>query len=315
MRAGCSEVLLKPITDAQLREALERIQVRHASSLALPWAPGKIITVGGAKGGVGTTTLAVHLASYLANRHGRRTLLLDLRRQLGHVCLYLGMKEPKYHFEDLLRNVDRLDGEMLRGFVTRHASGLHVIGAPERCASQRQLSLYDVEQIFDLLRREYDSILLDASLGEEAAPFLRVSDMAYLVATPSLGSIRDLSRYLHAFELPDAQSPRVRVVVNRVGPHAVLGKADIQKAIGMPVHFEIPEDTSTVVPAMDEGEPLPHTKRSPFVARMVEWASEIAGEKAAPAAPAVKKASLWRTSRPEAARCRILERCFPAGLP
>jgi pilus assembly protein CpaE len=47
------------------------------------------------------------------------------------VALYLGLKDTQYHFDELLRNADRLDSELLNGFVVRHRSGLDVIASPE----------------------------------------------------------------------------------------------------------------------------------------------------------------------------------------
>src|SRR5665213_1829801 len=92
MRAGCNEFLTKPADAKNLQEALLRFQNVHLMGTAA------------AKGDVGTTTLAVHLANNLVRRHRKRTLLIDHQHQLGHVARYFGMKDSQYHFDELVRN-------------------------------------------------------------------------------------------------------------------------------------------------------------------------------------------------------------------
>src|ERR1035438_6290692 len=125
-----------------------------------PSSIGRVIAFLGAKGGVGTTMLAVHLATHLVRQHGKKTLLIDHRQQLGHVALYLGLKDTLYHFDELLRNADRLDAELLNGFVIRHRSGLDVIASPEMTASPHEAKGDELERVMDFLRREYDYVLI-----------------------------------------------------------------------------------------------------------------------------------------------------------
>src|SRR5665213_361586 len=94
MRAGCNEFLTKPADPKTLQEALLRFQNVHLmGAAAAKGNAGRVISFYGAKGGVGTTTLAVHLANNLVRRHRKRTLLIDYQHQLGHVALYFGMKD------------------------------------------------------------------------------------------------------------------------------------------------------------------------------------------------------------------------------
>jgi CheY-like chemotaxis protein len=75
MRAGCSEFLAKPLPVARLQETMHQIQDRLQASSATPARYGRVITCLGAKGAVGTTVLAVHVAISLASKHGEKTLL------------------------------------------------------------------------------------------------------------------------------------------------------------------------------------------------------------------------------------------------
>jgi len=164
VRNGCSEFLTKPIDEADLAASLVRFQAAMAVDPHAQSGIGRVIAFFGAKGGVGTTMLAVHLATHLVRQHGKKTLLIDHKHQLGHVALYLGLKDTQYHFDELLRNADRLDSELLNGFVVRHRSGLDVIASPEMSGSPHEAKPEELERVMDFLRREYDYVLIDSSV-------------------------------------------------------------------------------------------------------------------------------------------------------
>jgi pilus assembly protein CpaE len=297
MRAGCNEFLLKPVNAGDLQATLERIQNRLFSTMESSAARGRVLTVFGAKGGVGTTTLAVHLAAYLTKRHGKKTLLVDHYRQLGHVCLYLGLKENRYHFDELVRNVDRLDAELLQGFLVRHPSGLSVIASPDFCAARQQTSKQDLERIFDFLRKEYDYIVIDSSLQyEEAAAMIQLADGVYLVLTPDVAAVRDLSRHIENQSLSDTAASKLRIVINR-SSHDAIDADQIEKVVHLPVSTSIPNNYAELLKAINAGETVPQ-RRSEFTAALNKWADQVISESAdatsvGPQTPR-KKFSLWK---------------------
>ncbi len=84
MRAGCNEFLTKPPDQEILQEVLLRFSKAHVEETGGQPNAGRVISFFGAKGGTGTTTLAVHLAHNLVRRHRKRTLLIDHHHEL--VC-------------------------------------------------------------------------------------------------------------------------------------------------------------------------------------------------------------------------------------
>src|ERR1700722_3301579 len=103
MQAGCNEFIPKPAEPAVVRSTLKRFQSAHLGHAAVSNSAGRILSLLGAKGGVGTTTLAVHLANNLVRRHRKRVLLIDHHHELGHVALLLGIRNSQYHFDELVR--------------------------------------------------------------------------------------------------------------------------------------------------------------------------------------------------------------------
>jgi pilus assembly protein CpaE len=292
MRAGCSEYLPKPVDAALLGNALSRFRAKMMVASETQSSVGRVIAFFGAKGGVGTTTLAVHLGTFLARQHGKKILLIDHKHQLGHVALYLGLGDTRYHFDELLRNVDRLDVELLNGYVLRHESGLDVIASPEIATVQHHAKPEELERVMDFLRREYDYILIDSSVvyGEEKHSLIDQADEIYLVSTPDLASLRDLARLVESMSLSDLARSKLRLVLNRSTANDSLGAEQIQKAIRFPVSLSIANNYQDLVRAINEGRPLSPTLKSTFSTQMLTWCSSIMGQSGASGAPGEEQA-------------------------
>src|SRR5262249_37168795 len=83
MRAGCSEYLVKPAGKDRLVEALTKIDLRKRERQATQ-KRGKVVSLLGAKGGTGVTSIAVHLATFLATLgKNQKTVLIDHHPDLG----------------------------------------------------------------------------------------------------------------------------------------------------------------------------------------------------------------------------------------
>lgn len=277
MRAGCNEYLKRPFDANQFLEILARQQARFADLTGeAAQHAGKLISFFGVKGGAGTTTLAVHLAIFLVLVHRKKTLLIDHHHQLGHVCLYLGLSGSQYHFDELIRNVDRLDANLFAGFLTRHSSGLDVLSSPDTCASRYKCAPGETERVLDFLRGQYDYVLVDSSLEYEDVNSAIVdhSDEVYLVSTADVAALRDLSRHIENFRLNEATSSKVRIAINRSSSNDAVSSQQIESAVRFPVSVAIPNHYAQLVRAINAGEPILPRRRSDFTAQLSKWAND-----------------------------------------
>ena len=291
MRNGCTEFLTKPIEQSDLTASLNRFQAGMSVDTHVQSGIGRVIALFGAKGGVGTTMLAVHLATHLVRKHGKKVLLIDHKPQLGHVALYLGLKDTQYHFDELLRNADRLDSELLNGFVVRHRSGLDVIASPEMSGSAHEAKAENLERVMDFLRREYDYILIDSPVDsrDSKASIVEQADEVYIVSTPDVASLRDLARLLENLSLTEAATSKLRVVVNRSTATDSVTPEQIEKAVRFPISVAVPNNYFELLRAINDGEPISPQRRSEFNQAIGRWANQIVNGMTSPAAPAAKK--------------------------
>ena len=296
MRAGYSEFLGKPFHSDEFTDTLMRLGQRWATTVVRPRSSGKILSFFGAKGGVGTTTLAVHLAMFLVGL-GKKVLLIDNHAQLGHVVLYLGMDGSNHHFYDLVQNVSRLDEDLLRGFIATHASGLDVLSSPDVYGGSWKTDADSVERTLEFLSSQYDFVLLDceASFEDINLAVISFSNWIYLVASPEIGAIRDLSRYVDGLVQNERATKRLQVVINRYSSHEAVTIEQIEKAVHLPIAFKIANSYSELIRSINVGEPVSRESKSEFSVQMAKWAASLVGA----ATPTVqespkKRFALWK---------------------
>jgi len=276
VRNGCTEFLTKPVDPNDLTASLNRFQAVMAVDPHAQSGIGRVIAFFGAKGGVGTTMLAVHLATHLVRQHGKKTLLIDHKQQLGHVALYLGLKDTQYHFDELLRNADRLDAELLNGFVVRHRSGLDVIASPEMSSGLHEPKSDQLEHVMDFLRREYDYVLIDSPAAQESkTSILDQCDEVYIVSTPDVAALRDLARLVENLSLSESATSKLHVVVNRSTATDSITSEQIEKAVRFPISIAVPNNYFELQRAINDGEPIPPQRRSEFNQAIARWAGSV----------------------------------------
>lgn len=278
MRAGCDDFLTQPIDLELLRAALKRFQRGHLTEALHARGAGKVIAMYGVKGGVGATTLAVHLAMHLVRRHRKKVLLIDHKHELGHIALHLGLKESVYHFDELVRNVNRLDAELLEGFVTRHASGIEVIPSPDSCGPTQETSAEAIARVMDYLRAQYDFILLDSSLQylPQLQAMIAASDEVTLISTPDVAALRDLVRRIENLSVVPGFTTRLRVVINRSTSDDAVSPADIEAAARVPISVLVPNNYAELMRAINAGEPVSPQQRGSFTQAFVQWSNRLA---------------------------------------
>ncbi|HYY68712.1 MAG TPA: AAA family ATPase [Terriglobales bacterium] len=288
MRAGCSEYLVKPIAPERLIEALSHIQVK-AKERARAKTRGKIITFLGAKGGAGVTSICMHVALHLAAGEKQKVLLVDQHPALGDTSLYLGTGRHQYSFYELASNTERLDQELLQGFLLHHDSGLDLLDSPEALDALHNAPPSAIEQTLVFLSELYQHVLVDCPPGLTDATLAAVaqSDQLVIVITPELPAIRNAVRYMDHLSSLGYPSQNIKVVLNRSAKKNALSDDQIEMALHQSIAVKIPNSYHEVVHAINAGTPIMPGDNSAFGMTIAEWASRLNGKKvhAASAAP------------------------------
>ncbi|NEB07673.1 MinD/ParA family protein [Streptomyces coelicoflavus] len=176
---------------------------------------GTVVTVSGAKGGVGATLTAIQLA-LAAQASGRSTALLDMDLQTGDVASYLDVQFRR-SVADLAAITD-LSPRVLADAVFRHDSGLALLLAPGDGERGEEVTDRAARQIVGALRSRYDVVVIDcgAQLGGAGAAAVESADTALLVTTPDVVAVRGAKRAVRMWDrLQIRKAEETTVVVNR----------------------------------------------------------------------------------------------------
>ena len=212
----------------------------------------------GAKGGAGTTTVAVNCAVELARLTKRPTVIVDLKPGLGEVALFLGVR-PRFTVLDALENLHRLDKDFLRELVAQHKSGLDILAGSEQFERPSASDAGAVEELFRVLGKIYDYVVVDAG-NVRSTPAriaaLYAADTIFLVANPDVPSVRNAQRLVDRVRQLGVGSERIRVLLNRASDQHLIAPKQIETALGYGIHHTFPSDYKTVSTALNSGVPL-----------------------------------------------------------
>jgi pilus assembly protein CpaE len=275
MRAGANEFLTWPPARETLDDAIRRMAARLEAAPG-DRSPTTTLAFFGAKGGVGTTTVAVNCAVEIARLGNCPTLLVDLKPGLGEASLFLGLRS-RYTLLDALDNVHRLDAEFLRELVVKHKSGLELLAGSAQFERPGPGDSGAIEEIFKMLGRYYEYIVID--VGNEITPCataaLYASDLICLVTNPDVPSVRNAQRLLEKVSQLGASSDRVRVVLNRAAEPFPIPLAQIESALGHEIAQVFPSDYKVVSSALNSGVPLALTGNTDLAAQFDRFTRTI----------------------------------------
>lgn len=224
LHAGVTDYVVKPINPQLLIKALTNSRAHTGEASPIHKKLGSLVAFVGARGGVGTTTLATNIAWYLSHRQNRRVALVDLDLQNGDCALALDIK-PTSGLREALANPLRIDNTLLERVMSPVGERLFVLSAEEPLGEDLHFTPLAVETLVSALREQFHYVVLDIP-RIPAPPYRRALDMAdfcITVADQTLRSVRDAVRLRAALGEADGKR-RDLLVVNRHGEggrHAV----------------------------------------------------------------------------------------------
>ncbi|MEJ8659441.1 AAA family ATPase [Streptomyces sp. MS1.AVA.4] len=176
---------------------------------------GTVVTVSGAKGGVGTTVTAVQLA-LAARASGRTVALADLDLQSGDVASYLDVQFRRSIVD--LSGIQDLSPRVLQDAVYAHESGIGLLLAPGEGERGEEVTDRSVRQIVSALRNRYEVVIVDCGsyMNGANAAAIEMADTTLLVTTPDVVAVRAAKRMVRLWDrLQIRKAEETVTVVNR----------------------------------------------------------------------------------------------------
>jgi pilus assembly protein CpaE len=315
LRAGVTEFVDPSVAPDEVREVVRRMLAAQTPQTGGVGSRGSVLLLG-ARPGVGTSTLTVHLAGIVQDRLVQANLtrrsargdkltkaeqegarlpleervgILDLGWPVGDCQLYLNLQSD-FHFAEAVRNLRRLDPTLLGAAMSHTSSGISALALPRDLGEMRGVSQSDSLQLFERLRQHFGLLLVDAggfSNPEFVLGLARSSQQTWLVTDQSVGSLVSLAEALKALETQQVERDTLRLVVSKYDERYGMSAAQIAERFNLPLAGILPDRTLALVSAANEGK-LMHevSERDPYVRAIHLMAEKLAAQQNAPGARA-----------------------------
>jgi pilus assembly protein CpaE len=260
IRLGAKEFFPQPIKIDEVKGAFQSFKAQPKEPIRKgEQKSGKIISIFGSKGGVGTTTVAVNLAmSLLQTKKGQSVVLVDMNTLFGEVPLFLEIS-PKFHWGEITKNIERLDNTFLTNILTQHESGIHVLPSPAYLNGHVRPTPEIMSRLLDLMKEMYDYVLIDTgqSTNDTSLRVVELSDTLLLITILSLPCLANTNRLMKSFlDLGYADENRIKIVLNRYTKNNDISLKDAESGIKKELFWIIPNDFNTTMSAINKGKPL-----------------------------------------------------------
>jgi pilus assembly protein CpaE len=287
MRNGAKEFLSLPLKLEDVLTALERIRQTQLSRTGEAQVRScQVITVAGAAGGVGCTSLAVNLGCVLARNERNSVVVIDLDFALGDSDVWLDII-PDYTIHDVSENISRVDYSLLKRSLTKHDCGVFLLPRPVQLDDSRSITPDTLKRVIALLKTSFTHLIIDISknFGPVDMTALESANTVLMVTQLDLPCLRNVVRLMQYFETHEGLTDKIRILVNRVGlEDTQIGMNKALETIGREVYWQIPNDFATMVEARNNGVPLctqaPRSKLTRSLEQLAQQLDQSANPKA-----------------------------------
>ncbi len=251
---GIVKVLSMPFSGFDFMNTLLAAHQEHRAQS--PESISRTYAVFGAKGGVGTTTIAYNVAVAAAQTAGLSVALVDGSLQFGDLRGLLRVPEDAPSFLQL--PTDRVTEQDLAEVLWRDPSGIDILLAPPRVEMAEMITVRDVEKVISLLRRVYNVVIIDTPtvVTDMTLAYFDSCDAVLLVITSDYTSVHCTRLMGQAFEMIGFTQARRRLVLNRADAQGGLSDATYAAMLGQEPEFRVVSDGRLVVEANNQGLPF-----------------------------------------------------------
>ncbi len=252
MRRGVSEYLVPPFGVLQMIRAITTLY----ADPSVPFV-GRTLAFLGAKGGVGSSTLAHNVAHIIAETMHANTVIADMDLAFGTAGLDFN-QDPIQGMADALAKPDRLDPTLLDRMTARCTERLSLFAAPASLDDDYDIPSEAYEEVGQKIRATAPYVVLD--LPHLWSAWMRKcvlsADDVVIVGTPDLASLRNAKNFFDLIHRARPNDAPPQLILNMVG---VPGRPEIpvkefSKALGQEPALVLPFDAKLFGQAANNGQ-------------------------------------------------------------
>ncbi len=296
LRAGADDDIVKPFHPLELMARIKALLARSGGSA--PVTTGDAPTLGqlalfyGAKGGVGTTTIAINAAIALSRELGRKTALVDANLQFGDMRVFLDLGLDTASIVNAISEPD-LDGDLLRKLMVRHHAGIDLLLAPpspeaaDIVMERQRTDPAALTNLLNLLRRAYDYTMVDMgkTIDDFNLQLFDEADLIFVVMTADLSCLKNVRLVVETMEHLGYEKGKVQLVLNRSNAYTGINVANAESALGRKIDYQVINEYRAAISSLNSGEPFMSSRPdSPLGRSVADFTKALDKELAAEAA-------------------------------
>jgi pilus assembly protein CpaE len=240
----------------------------------------------GAKGGVGTTTIAINSAIALHRELGRKVCLVDGNLQFGDHRVFLDLGLDKKSIVDIV-SAPSIDQDLVRQVVVKHESGIDVLLAPPTPETAELVRHEQMPIIIEQLRGLYDYVIVDIDkrLDDVNLGIIESSETLFAVMTADLSCLKNVRLVLETIGHLGFGRSKVQLVLNRSNAFTGINVKNAEGALKRPIEHQVVNEYRGAISALNSGAPVMLTKADSLLGRSVLDFVKVIDKKAPARAP------------------------------
>jgi pilus assembly protein CpaE len=263
LRAGGDDYLVKPFHPAELLARIKSLLARFAPKDLLVGRPplGRVLAFYGAKGGVGTTTIAINVAIALQRELGRRVCLIDANLQFGDHRVFMDLGLDRKSIVDVV-SAGSIDADLLGGILVEHDSKIELLLAPPTPEMAELITKEHLTRIIEVLRGVYDYVVvdLDKRLDDTNLAVFDTAEHLFVVLTADLSCLKNVRLVLETLGNIGYDSERVKLILNRSNAFTGINAKTAEGALRHPIDLQVLNEYRGAISALNSGAPVMFTK-------------------------------------------------------
>ncbi len=267
LRAGADDDIVKPFHPLELIARIKALlaraggetQRRTTETVTL----GRLACFYPAKGGVGTTTIAINTAIALASRLKRKVALMDANLQFGDMRVFLDLSLDSPSMVNAISEPD-LDGDLLKKLLVKHHSGMELLLAPPNpesadiVAERQRTDPGSLSNILALMRKSHDYTLVDMAktIDDFNLQLFDEADVIFVVMTADLSCLKNVRLVLETMDSLGYERGKIQLVLNRSNAYTGINVDNAESALGRKIDYQVINEYRGAISALNSGEPF-----------------------------------------------------------
>ncbi|MEP7159213.1 MAG: response regulator [Chloroflexota bacterium] len=265
LRGGADDYLAKPVHPQELSARVRGLLARFGRSQPQQERPthGRVLAFYGAKGGVGTTTLAINTAIALHKQVNRSVALVDANLQLGDHRVFLDLGPDMRSIVDVASR-PHIDIDLLRRVIVRHDSGVELLLGPPT-PDQAELvrgDQHQLQRVIEQLRTAYDYVVVDMDehFDDHTLDVIALADRLVVVMTADLSCLKNVRLVLETMAKLQVPDERLMLVLNRANAFTGISPKSVESVLKRPIAHQVVNDYRSAISALNSGTPFMSNK-------------------------------------------------------